>query len=560
MKRSAVTKVAAGVSVAALLLLTGCDVPGVYRPPRPATGGPYVFYVSPDGDDGNDGLSPEKPWRTLDHANSVRFQPGDRLRLKGGKRFRGSVTLDKGEAGSPAQPVVIESYGKGRATIAPRGSSGITVRNTAGVEVRNVSLVGDAKALREGVGIAFRNSLPGGRRLDHIRITDVEARGFQNGISIGAEKGATAGYGDVRISGVSVHHNLESGLAFYGPAFEADRPAYAHTGLRIDRAEAYSNTGDPKSDRRNTGSGIVLGSVRDAKVTRSVAHDNGARSSAAAQEGPEGIWVYDSTRVVLENNKSYRNRTGSRVDGGGFGLDNNVSSSVVQYNLAYGNDGPGFLVYSGQATGAHRNNVVRFNMSWDDARKLPEYGGIVAYGSHMKNLDIYHNTVVMRTAGLASAEDAGAKPPALRLRDGISGVRVHNNIFATDGGPLLLAESPYGSGRVRLQGNVYHSTGRWSVGWGGRSFTALDGWRGASGQETLSGGPTGSSGDPCLPALTVPLADGADAGDLVPGCAGEVSVGRGPQAWGVDMGPVDYFGNRVPRSLTAGAAQPRTAD
>lgn len=231
-KRSAVTKVAAGVSVAALLLLTGCDVPGVYRPPRPATGGPYVFYVSPDGDDGNDGLSPEKPWRTLDHANSVRFQPGDRLRLKGGARFRGSVTLDKGEAGSPAQPVVIESYGKGRATIAPRGSSGITVRNTAGVEVRNVSLVGDAKALREGVGIAFRNSLPGGRRLDHIRITDVEARGFQNGISIGAEKGATAGYGDVRIS--------ETRLVERRSAFREDRDPF---GVDVDTEDVVPDVG-----------------------------------------------------------------------------------------------------------------------------------------------------------------------------------------------------------------------------------------------------------------------------------------------------------------------------
>ncbi|MGQ4729087.1 MULTISPECIES: right-handed parallel beta-helix repeat-containing protein [Streptomyces] len=560
MKRSAVPKATAGVSVAALLLLAGCDVPGVYRPARPAGDGPYVFHVSPDGDDKNDGLSPEKPWRTLDQANRVRFRPGDRLRLKGGERFRGSVTLDKGEAGSPGRPVVIESYGTGRATIAPRGTSGITVRDTAGVEVRNVSLVGDAKALREGVGIAFRNSLPGGRRLDHVRITDVEARGFQNGISVGAEKGATAGFGDVRISGVSVHHNLESGLVFYGPDFEAGRPAYAHTGLRIDRAEAYANTGDPKSDRRNTGSGIVLGSVRDAKVTRSIAHDNGAKSSAVAEEGPEGIWVYDSTRVVLENNRSYRNRTGSRVDGGGFGLDNNVSSSVVQYNLAYGNDGPGFLVYSGQPTGAHKNNVVRFNMSWDDARKLPEYGGIVAYGARLKNLDIYHNTVVMRTNSLASADEAGVRPPALRLRDGMSGVRVRNNIFATDGGPLLLTESPYRPGTVRLQGNVYYSTGRWSLGWGADSFTALDGWRGSSLQETLDAEPTGSSQDPCLPALTVPLADGADARNLVPNCAVAAAMGPGPQAGGEDVGPVDYFGHRVPQAPAVGAAQPRTAD
>ncbi|MFE9136514.1 right-handed parallel beta-helix repeat-containing protein [Streptomyces sp. NPDC007355] len=559
MKRSRATKTAAGVSVAVLLLVTGCEVPGVYRPARPATGGPYTFYVSPEGDDRNDGLSPAKPWRTLDHANDVRFEPGDRLRLKGGARFRGSVTLEDDEAGSGTKPVVIESYGTGRATIAPRGTSGITVRNTSGVEIRNLSLVGDRRALREGVGISFRNSLPG-TRLDHVRITGVEARGFQNGISLGAEKDGAAGFGDVRITDVSVHHNLEGGLVFYGPRFEADRPAYAHAGLRIERVRAYANSGDPESDRRNTGSGIALGSVRDAKVLRSVAHDNGARSAADAAEGPEGIWVYDSTRVVLENNRSYRNRTGSHVDGGGFGLDNNVSSSVMQYNLAYDNDGPGFLVYSGQATGAHKDNIVRFNMSWDDARKLPEYGGIVAYGTRMKNLQIYHNTVVMRTRGLASAEAAGNRPPALRLRDGMRGVRVHNNILATDGGPLIEAESPYGPGTHRIQGNVYYSTGAWSLRWGDRRFTGLDGWRAASRQETLGGEPTGLDEDPCLPGLFAPTTDGAGARNLAPQCPDAGPGGLGPRAMGVDVGPVDYFGSRVTEVRLAGAAQTRPAD
>ncbi|MGW2013628.1 right-handed parallel beta-helix repeat-containing protein [Streptomyces sp. NPDC001927] len=554
MKRSRTTATAAGVSAAVLLLLAGCDVPGVYRPARPATGGPYTFYVSPEGDDENDGLSPEKPWRTLEHANGVRFQPGDRLRLEGGERFRGDITLEKGEAGSSTKPVVIESYGTGRATIAPRGTSGITVHNTGGVQIRNVSLVGDRKALREAGGIAFRNSLPGARRLDHVRVSNVEVRGFQNGISVGAEKDAVGGYSDVRISDASVHHNLEGGLVFHGPEFDEDRPAYAHEGIRIERVKAYSNMGDPESGSRNTGSGITLGSVRDAKVMRSVAHDNGARSAADAQEGPEGIWAYDSTQVVLENNKSYRNRTGSRVDGGGFGLDNNVSSSVMQYNLAYGNDGPGFLVYSGQATGAHKNNVVRFNMSWDDARKLPEYGGIVAYGSRLTDLDIYHNTVVMRTEDLASAEGLN-RPPALRLRDGMRGVRVHSNIFATDGGPLVQAQSSYRPGTLRLQGNVYYSTGRWSLEWGTRGFAALDDWRTTSRQELLDGEPTGSSDDPCLRALVAPVTDEAGPRNLVPRCEDEMSVGLGPEASGVDVGPVDYFGNRVPQSPTAGAAQ-----
>ncbi|WP_418960992.1 right-handed parallel beta-helix repeat-containing protein [Streptomyces tritici] len=558
-KRSRTTRSAAGVSVAVLLLLTGCEVPGVYRPARPASGGPFTFYVSPDGDDKNDGMSPDRAWRTLAHADSARLRPGDRLRLRGGATFKGRLTLDRNEAGSATRPVVIESFGTGRAVLTTAGTSGIAVRDTAGVVIRNLSLVGAGGSLRYGEGITFLNKRPDRKRLDHVRITNVDVSGFRNGISVGAGK-QHVGFSDVRITDSAVHHNLEAGIAFGGPDFDADAPTYAHERVRIERVKAYRNSGDPEQDYRNTGNGIKLGSVRDGKIQRSVAHDNGGKSSANADEGPEGIWVYDSTRMVLEHNTSYRNRTGSTVDGGGFGLDNNVSSSVMQYNLAYGNDGPGFLVYSGMPTGAHKNNIVRFNMSWDDARSLPDYGGIVAFGTRMRNLDIYHNTVVMRTDGLPATEDTGERPPALRLRDGMRNVRVHNNIFVTDGGPLVEAQSPYSPAYLRLQGNDYYSTGDWSLLWGDDRYRSLAGWRQGSRQELLDGEPTGSKEDPCLRGMAAPVTDRAGAGNLVPRCAGKVPAGLTAEEIGIELGPADYFGTPLTDSVTVGAAQPRTED
>jgi hypothetical protein len=178
----------------------------------------------------------------------------------------------------------------------------------------------------------------------------------------------------------------------------------------------------------------------------------------------------------------------------------------------------------------------------------------------LKHLDIYHNTVVMRTEGLASAESAGNRPPALLLRDGMTEVRVHNNIFATDGGPLVESQSSYSPDSLRLQGNDYYSTGDWSLWWGARRFTTLGGWRTASRQETLAGDPTGSAQDPCLRGLAAPITGLAGPENLVPDCENGVPAGLGPQAMGVDLGPFDYFGNRLPRTLTVGAAQPRTAD
>ncbi|WP_308380112.1 right-handed parallel beta-helix repeat-containing protein [Streptomyces sp. ISL-43] len=536
----------------AIALLSGCDVLKPYTPPRPPSKGALTFYVSPDGDDDHDGLSEATAWRTLGKADQVPFRPGDRLRLKGGARFTGGLTIGPRDAGSAPKPVVIDSYGTGRATIATRGTAGITVYNTAGVEIRNLTLVGDAKAQRSADGITFFNDRRDGKPLDHLRISGVDVSRFQHGIHLGTGP-KSAGFRDIRISDSAVHHNQNAGLATYGPPFRAKEPGYAHERLEITRVKAYSNPGDPTADDRNTGSGIILGSLRGATVQQSVSYDNGAKSSARAQEGPEGIWTYDSTRVVIQNNKAYRNRTGSRVDGGGFGLDNNVSSSVLQYNLSYGNDGAGFLVYSGESTNAHKDNVVRFNYSWDDARKLPWYGGIVAYGNLMRDLDIYHNTVVLRSTGIE-------RPPALRLRNGMSGVSIRNNIFVTNGAPVVDSDTNYTQALVRLQGNDYYSTGDWKLQWGKARYSDLAAWRKWAGQERMGAVMTGSSADPCLMGAVAPVTDLAGATPLVSQCADELDGAVKLRSVGVDPGPVDYFGARLSTAPSAGAAQPRSED
>ncbi|MFD3656766.1 right-handed parallel beta-helix repeat-containing protein [Streptomyces sp. NPDC058620] len=534
----------------AVLFLFGCEMPEPYAPPAKNSEGGYTYYVSPDGDDGEDGLSPSGAWRSLKKADSMKFRPGDRLRLKGGARFRGDLKLSAGEAGNAKSPVVIDSYGTGRATIAAAGESGISIHNTAGVEIRDLTLVGDTASFKKRAGISFFADARSRKKLDHITVSGVEVSRFRTGIGMGAAP-RTPGFRDVRISDTTVRDNKDAGLSTYGAAFDAEEPTYAHERVTLSRVKAYGNDGDPKAHRRNTGSGIVLGSIRNGRVYQSVAHDNGAKSSVKAVEGPEGIWAYDSTALVIENNISYANRTGSRSDGGGFGLDNNVSSSVLQYNLSYRNDGPGYLVYSAADNRAQKDNTVRFNFSGDDARKLSLYGGIVAYGTRISGLDIYHNTVVQKANGVVKA-------PALRLQEGLTGAVVRNNIFVTDGSALVESSSAYEPAEVRFQGNTYFSSGDWSVEWGQGTYDRLGLWRAAADQERLGSKGTGTDKDPCLEGLAVPITDVDGTAAMVPECSAGVAGAVDLKALGVDPGPVDYFGTRL-RESVAGAAQPGPA-
>ncbi|MFR9799531.1 hypothetical protein ACL02U_27105 [Streptomyces sp. MS06] len=150
---------AAAALCAAALLLAGCRMPAPHVPVRDNAQGGRTFYVSPDGDDRAGGRTPETAWRTLTHADSMRFRPGDVLRLRGGARFPGTFSIGAGDAGDAGKPVVVESYGTGRATIAASGTRGIEVHDTGGVTVRNLIVTGDAESYREQDGIAFVSDL-----------------------------------------------------------------------------------------------------------------------------------------------------------------------------------------------------------------------------------------------------------------------------------------------------------------------------------------------------------------------------------------------------------------
>lgn len=469
-----------------VVLLSGCAALGA--PP-----GERVFYVSATGDDAAPGTSPEEAWRTLDRASSAVLLPGERLLLEGGSRFPGRLLIDAADAGDPARPLVVGSYGQGRAVIEAAGDAAVAVVDTAGVEITDLVAVGPGEVQPGSAGVRFFSDLPEDRRLGHVVVERVEASGFVHGIEVGSARAGT-GFRDVRIADSVVHDNRDAGLSVYGPVFDAAAPGFAHEAVTVSGVTAHDNAGDAANLTRNTGSGIVLGSVRGGLVTRSVAHDNGG--SGAAGEGPIGIWTYDSTGVVIEHSLSYRNRTAKLTDGGGFGLDQNTADSVLQYNLSYDNHGPGYLVYTGQENDVHTRSTVRFNVSSGDARRWSVYGGITVLG-RVDDVRVYQNTVVM-------APQAADPSSALRLGPGITDVEARNNLLVSDAaGPLVLAESGFDRSIVALDGNAYVADGlAWSLIWGPQEYRSLREWSAATGQEP---GGTGLDTDPRLPGPLVEL-------------------------------------------------------
>ena len=65
-----------------------------------------VYYVSADGDDTNDGRSPERPWRTLARVSEAELEAGDGVCFRRGDVFRGFVKTRPG--------VTYCAYGEGK--------------------------------------------------------------------------------------------------------------------------------------------------------------------------------------------------------------------------------------------------------------------------------------------------------------------------------------------------------------------------------------------------------------------------------------------------------------
>ena len=76
-----------------------------------APGLPPVYYVSPSGDDANDGLGPLSAWRTAAKVNATPLSPGAHVLFQRGGEWHEQLAVSS--SGTPEAPVVFGSYGTG---------------------------------------------------------------------------------------------------------------------------------------------------------------------------------------------------------------------------------------------------------------------------------------------------------------------------------------------------------------------------------------------------------------------------------------------------------------
>ncbi|MDI1234476.1 MAG: PKD domain-containing protein [bacterium] len=453
------------------------------------------YYIKISGSDIFNGQSVNGAWATIAKVNATTFSAGDSVFFEGGRTFTGNIYLSPSSKGTPKNPIVVSSYGSGRATILASNGHGFLAYNNSGIEVHNLIFIGSGASSNTGTGVYFYMDDTTNIKRKHIEVHNVEASGFYAaGIQIGsyAKNGSRSGYDSVKINACYAHHNGLCGISMYGN-YKVTDTAYSHKNIWITRCIAAHNDG-VLGYSTHSGNGIIIGQADTCIMEYCEAYENGKNNNYPGG-GPAGIWAWDSRSVMIQFCYSHHNRS-QTGDGDGFDLDGGVQYSTMQYNYAHNNDGPGFLIAQFAGARKMKNNVVRYNISERDGKGL----GILVWSGDppgqitAQKIDVYNNTVFVDTIGSAFANGAIA---VFNNYGAMKDIRICNNIFLTKNGAVTVNLQK--TLNLKFYNNAYYDFGQGTKFIDrGATYSSMVAWRGGTGQEVYNGKSVGFKNDPLL--------------------------------------------------------------
>lgn len=367
-----------------------------------------TYYVSSTGNDSASGQTISDAWLTINKVNSFNFFRGDSLLFEGGSTFYGSINNASLGFGGVDTPIIITSYGTGRAIINSGNYEGISLGNAYNVTISKLIFQGSGYKINpyyyNGIGIYMDKNIfyPS----DYIVIDSVDISGYGGwGANILCASDSF-GYNHLRVTNSSFHNNGFGGFQLQG-SYDSltNSKNYNHHDVYIGNCSADSNFGRSDYTYGWSGSGIMIESVVGGTIEYCEASYNG-KENAYTVAGPIGIFIGDCKNVIIQNSVSHHNQGGAaKKDGGGFDLDMGTQGCVIQYCNSYQNDGAGYGLYEAATPNILTNDTIRYNTSTNDGRNYSLYGALTFWGASptykVTNSFIYGNTINLDTVGYA---------------------------------------------------------------------------------------------------------------------------------------------------------------
>ena len=465
--------------------------------------GDVTYYVDAEnGDDNNDGTSPETAWKTLAKASSIRqLKAGGSILLKAGCVWNGEQLTVRNAQGTEAEPVVIGSYGEGaKPVINGNGAdwdadtkeelAAVHIYNSENIVIENLEITNwDSTVSGDYVqsskllsGLVVENKDAG--ELSNIiirgnRIHDVNGR-----MAGGAEK--AAGGLIVVVTGEGSNHTGETESWYNGLTIDGNEVYdVCHEAIYMESVWASRTlVGGTSSDTgyQNDGNSSWIGS-RDVLIENNYVHDvagdgivpinttdalvqyNLIDNSAdtnwdySANVNHAALWTWNTDNVTFRYNEASNTSKAAKDtgllpgtnDSMAFDFDYGVQNCLYEYNYSHDNYG-GFMMLC-PGPGATANNIARYNLSvndglYDGAPMIRM--GTGKYGS--VGVQVYNNTMYWEGTGYSAA----LTPDSYWEGSVIEDVSVFNNIFF---GPAVSGSVSTQDGISYYNNLVYSSDG-----------------------------------------------------------------------------------------------------
>lgn len=362
------------------------------------------YFVSNTGNDGNNGISQQTAWKSLDRANNFSFKEGDSLVLASGEIFNGYLTFSANN--STLHRFTLTTTDTTPATINSGYATAIYLFNSSDISIHNVKLQGygiKATSIKtHGIEFVCWNA---NAYSSNINISGVEATGYAgNGIYFSVQD-PVYGFSNVRVENCSLHHNGIAGLNMEGYWDTVNSLIrYSNRDIYVAKTNAFNNSGLAWYTDKWTGSGIIISGVAGGLVEHCTAYQNGA-DNGCLFAGPIGIWMDDAKNVTIQYCESHHNMGGyAKKDGGGFDIDGGSSGCKIQYCNSYENEGAGYGMFQWETRNPWMNDTIRFNNSTNDGR-VASYGSIYAWGAGaayiVSEAQVYGNYIKLDKPGKA---------------------------------------------------------------------------------------------------------------------------------------------------------------
>ena len=442
------------------------------------------YYINPLGNDtANNGLSISSAWKSANAIKTRTIQAGDTIAFEGGQSFVGSITLDSTDMGTDANPIVITTYGTGKATINSDTLGGFFAHNIGGITLENIEFIGCGSSKSKHTAIAFYidSAL---FKYPAVKVNNVIVHGYKEAITFGNWEKNYNGYKKITLTN-SKAYECTKGITVFDQG-STSIVAYAHDEVQIANCEVY----------KINSSGIVVSGTAKGLIEYCYVHDC---------SGKEGlcIWVYNASNITIQHCIA-ANFKSSGTDGGAFDLDGGSVNCVIQYCYSYNNDGVAAMICDYPKCRPTYNNVIRFCISENDCRKevVQIAYGFLNWGTGIKDSYVYNNTVYLtqpttskyNRAALGYSRTGGGYATAP-----VSNCKILNNIAYISGSNLSFVNNGYNKGAsyVDYLGNCYHTENTGDFRDGGVVYPSLDAWRTAkTDQEKNLDGKSGFKLDP----------------------------------------------------------------